>query len=259
MDYNNILEALRLYGTSKEDIIKRRGFENILENVVIAPWWEHSLFANYSNKIEQVSEKVFNVYGEGFAFSFIEIKNIGASALIEEVLPLGLTKCKRVIFIGSAGALNKDINIGDLAVPVYSYNGVGATRYLNEGLKDDFENRCYPSKELSNKMIEVIKNMGLEVHNVSNYSVDTIIAQFPHLNHIIDLKCNTLEMETSSLFKCADIIGVEASALFVISDNTIKNKSLYGGRKEGDKLKKKKARDEYVPKVVMELFRNDSL
>lgn len=256
MNYNNFLECLKSYGTSREDIIKRRGFENILENVVIAPWWNHSLFADYSNKIEQVSEKVFNVYGEGFEFSFIEVKGIGACALIEEVLPLGVTKCKRILFIGSAGSLDEGVNIGDLVVPLYSYNGVGATRYLNDKLEDDFECKYYPSDLMSAKIIDSVRSMGINVHNVINYSVDTIVAQFPHLNHVVDIGCRTIELETSSLFKCASIIGIESSALFVISDNTIKNKSLYGGRKEEDKNKKKKARDEYVPSVVVDVFKN---
>ena len=255
MNYSSFLESLSSFGTSQDDIIKRRGFDNILENVVLAPWWEHFIFNNYSNRIDKVSDKVFNVYGDGFEFSFIEIRNIGASALIEEVLPLGVTKCKRIIFIGSAGALDENINIGDLVVPTFSYNGVGSTRYLNDNLEDDFECKYYPNPSMSNRIIESIKNIGLSVHNCVNYSVDTIIAQFPHINHIKDLGCKTIEMETSSLFKCADIAGIEASALFVISDNTIKNKSLYGGRKEEDKIKKKKARDEYVPQVIINVLR----
>ena len=52
MNYNDILEILKYYGTTKEDIIKRRGYENILENVVVAPWWEHTLFNDCT--IEQV-------------------------------------------------------------------------------------------------------------------------------------------------------------------------------------------------------------
>lgn len=257
MEYNKFLESLKSYGTSKEDIIKRKGFEKILENVVVAPWWEHSIFSNYSNKIEKVSDKVFNIYGEGFEFSFIEIRNIGASAFVEEVLPLGVTKCKRILFIGSAGSIDEDIDIGDLVVPLYSYNGVGATRYLNDNLNDDFERKYYPSQTISNRILEVIKSMGLNAHNCVNYSVDTIIAQFPHLDHMRNMRCSTVEMETSSFFKCAEIIGVESGALFAISDNTIKNKSLYFGRKEEDRIKKQIARDEYIPRIVINVLKDN--
>lgn len=255
MEYSEILESLKLYGTTKEDIVKRRGYESILENVVVAPWWEHSLFNCYSTYIEQVGDKVYNVYGDDFSFSFIELKNIGASALIEDILALGVTNCKNILFIGSAGAIDETINIGDLVIPKYSFNGVGATRYLNENLKDDFEEKYYSSELLNAKLLNVINNMGQQVKLIVNYSVDTIISQFPHIKHIIDLNAKTLEMETSALFKCANIMNIDATALFVISDNTIKNKSLYSGRSEEDSKKRKQIRKEVVPVIVVEFFR----
>ena len=36
---------------------KRKGYDNILENVVIAPWWSHSMFESENTKIEQ-KEKI---------------------------------------------------------------------------------------------------------------------------------------------------------------------------------------------------------
>ena len=256
MKYKEILDNLEMYSIIKEDIIKRRGYDQILENVVVAPWWDHTLFSNYSSSIRQVGEKVYNVFGEDFSFSFIEIKNIGASALLEEVFALGVTSCKKILFIGSAGALDESIKIGDLAIPLYSHNGVGATRYLNESLKDDFEEKYYSNQLLNDRLMDIIKRMGYEVRLVENYSVDTIIAQFSHIDHIRDLKAKTIEMETSTLFKCCDMMGIDATALFVISDNTIKNKSLYNGRNEEDSKRKKKVRDEIVPLVVVELLKS---
>ena len=255
MEYNKILDSLKLYGTTKEDIIKRRGYDGVLENVVVAPWWEYTMFENYSDSIKQVSDKVYNIYGDGFSFTFIAIRNMGASALIEEVLALGVSNCKRILFIGSAGSIDETINIGDLIIPKCSYNGVGATRYLNEELKDDFEEIYYSSETFNQALISVMDDKGYNNKLVVNYSVDTIIAQFPHIKHISDLNVNTIEMETSALFKCASMMGLEASALFVISDNTIKNKSLYSGRQEEDSKRKKIARKEMVPQIVVELFK----
>lgn len=257
MKYNDLLDYLSIYGTTKEDIIKRRGYEKMLENVVVAPWWEHTIFSSFSNSIEQVGDKVYNVYGDNFSFSFIEIKNMGASSILEEVLALGVTVCKKVLFIGSAGSLDETIKIGDLAVPVYSINGVGATRYLNKNLEDDFEEKYYPDANMTNQLIETIKKMKYEYNEVENYSVDTIISQFPHIKHIKNLNAKTIEMETSSFFKCCNLIGVQSSALFVISDNTIENKSLYSGRNEEDKIKKKKARKEILPSIIVKFFGNN--
>lgn len=241
MDYKTLLRWHEYYGNTKKDIINSEDFENILENVVIAPWWEHNIFEKYSNSIEQVGKKVFNIKGNNFAFSFIEMKNIGAPAIIEEILTLGVTKCKRLIFIGSAGAIKENIKIGDLAIPTYSVSGVGATRYLSENLKDDFESRYYPDLELSNQILEIIKNMKLSVdyHHCPNYCVDTIFGQFPHIEHFKSLGCETLEMETSTVFKCASLTNIKATAIFTISDNTVLHKSLINGRSQEDKEKKK--------------------
>ena len=71
MKYEDLLNSYLKYGNSKEDIIKRNGYENILENVVIAPWWGHEMFASFDVKIKKINEKIYNIYGADFEFSFI--------------------------------------------------------------------------------------------------------------------------------------------------------------------------------------------
>ena len=255
MDYKDIIDWHKKYGTSKDDIIKRVGYQNILENVVIAPWWEHNIFDEFSDRIEEVGKNVYNVYGKGFEFSFIEVKNIGAPSIVEYVLPLGLTKCEKLLFIGSAGTLDKSIKIGDLVVPVFSYNGVGVCRYFNDNLEDDFENKYYPNNQLNNDLINAIKKIGYKYHNVINYSVDTIFAQFAHIEHIVELGAKTIEMETSTMFRCADMLNIASAALFCVSDSTLKNKSLYSGRTEEDKKIKYYIREKIIPRIVIETFK----
>ena len=38
MEYNDLLNSHLKYWTTSDDIIERKGYEKILENVVIAPW-----------------------------------------------------------------------------------------------------------------------------------------------------------------------------------------------------------------------------
>lgn len=232
MNYEELIEAHKKYGTEDDDIIKRNGYQEILENVVLAPWWSNTIFEKHVDKIVKVGEKVYNIYGDDFQFSFIQIQNIGASSILEAVLPLALTKCKRIVFIGSAGALNSTYKVGDLVVPIYSYSGVGACRFLNSDLKDDFEKKTYPDKEFSDEIIKVIKKSFNDIpfHEAVNYSVDSIFAQFPHIQHFLNLGCDTIEMETSALFECGQLCNIKTSAIFCISDNTIENKSLFSGR-----------------------------
>ena len=46
MKYEDLLESHFKYGTTKEDIIKIYGYDKLLSNVVIAPWWNHDIFVS---------------------------------------------------------------------------------------------------------------------------------------------------------------------------------------------------------------------
>ena len=50
----------------------------------------------------------------------------------------------------------------------------------------------------------------------------------------------TIEMETSALFKASKLLNMNVTALFLVSDNTIINKSLYSGRTKEEKNIEKK-------------------
>lgn len=255
MKYSDLLEAHLKYGTTRNDILVQKEYEKILKNVVIAPWWSHDLFDNLDFKIEQVSEKIYNFYRDDISFSYIELKRIGAPGIMDFILSLGVTKCKNLVFLGSAGSLDENIKIGDIVIPKYSICGDGASRYLNKNLEDEFLKKEYPSKEITNKLIDILKKEKVKYHNVPNYSIDTVFAQFYHIDKILELGAKTIEMETSLLFKCNDLLKINVTALFCISDNTILNKSLYSGRTKEETEYKYKIRYEVIPKIVVELFK----
>lgn len=232
MKYKDLLNSHLKYGNSKEDIIKRNGYENILENVVIAPWWGHEMFASFDVKIKKINEKIYNIYGADFEFSFIELKLIGAAAILDETLGLGVTKC--------------------------SICGEGASRYLNVDLEDEFGKKEEPSKDYTNKLLKIVeKYENVKYHYVVNYTVDTIFAQFIHLASIIKYGAKTIEMETSALFKCNNILNINMTALFCVSDNAVLNKSLYSGRTDSEKEYKHMVKEKVIPNIIMELFRKE--
>lgn len=232
MKYEDLLNSHLKYGNSKEDIIKRNGYENILENVVIAPWWGHEMFASFDVKIKKINEKIYNIYGADFEFSFIELKLIGAAAILDETLGLGVTKC--------------------------SICGEGASRYLNVDLEDEFGKKEEPSKDYTNKLLKIVeKYENVKYHYVVNYTVDTIFAQFIHLASIIKYGAKTIEMETSALFKCNNILNINMTALFCVSDNAVLNKSLYSGRTDLEKEYKHMVKEKVIPNIIMELFRKE--
>lgn len=255
MEYNELLNSHLLYGTTKEDIIKNRGYEKILENVVIAPWWNHDIFSDLDLKCEHVKNEIYNYYSDDISFSYIELKRIGAPAIMDYVLALGVTKCKNIIFLGSAGSLDNDIKIGDLVVPTYSICGDGASRYLNKNLEDEFLKKEYPSSNITNKLIDTLKEENINYYNVPNYSTDTVFAQFYHINKILSLGAKTIEMETALLFKSNEVLNKNVTALFCISDNTLLNKSLYSGRTDAEDNYRHKVRYEIIPDIVVKTLK----
>lgn len=96
MKYEELINSHLKYGTKKEDIISSKEYTQIIENVVSAPWWNHDIFNNMNFKVEQTGEKVFNFYSDELSFSYIELKRIGAPAIMDFILSLGVTKCKKL-------------------------------------------------------------------------------------------------------------------------------------------------------------------
>ena len=165
------------------------------------------------------------------------------------------------MFIGSVGALDRSINIGDIVIPEYSICGVGANRYLTTDTisnHDTYGKKYYPDKDFFNRVCEstnkIVKYENIKVHIGKTFSTDTIFAQFAHIDEFINMGCNTIEMETSTLFHASKIADIKSAAIFVVSDNTVVNKSLYSGRTEEDQKRRKKSKQDLVPKIALDVF-----
>jgi len=223
--------------------------------------WRPELFSDYFDGIIQNFDGIFKIWTLSKAdlkITYI-VTGMGASNVIDIVLALGCTPCRKIIFIGSVGALDTHIGIGDIIIPEYSICGDGACRYLtNKKLteNDSFGEKNYPNKELFDRIVSRIKEIagknGVKYHIGKNFSIDTIIAQFAHLNEIIGMGCNCIEMETSVLFKAAEICNISAGAVFSVSDNTLLRKSLLSGMTKEEKDHEKNVRRNILIKIVME-------
>jgi len=268
MDYQKLILGMEKYGISTKDIcINCIGVkeEHIHKNVVIAPWWEPSLFpdfqtAEYISKSISDHIKVWNICNDDYEFTYIKT-GIGASVLMDIVLALGMTSCEKIIFIGSVGALDSDISIGDIVIPEYSVCGDGASRYIdsdNLTKGDIFGKKEYPDETMFNKSKEIAENLCKE-HNVKwhiakTFSIDTIFAQFNHLDEIIEIGCNVIEMETAAAFKAAKLANIPITAVFSVSDNAVTRKSLITARTKEEKDYRRYIRRVLFPKIIKELF-----
>ncbi|MDF2885409.1 MAG: phosphorylase family protein [Clostridiaceae bacterium] len=260
--YDSLINGNEKYGITKADICKavlNCNKEKIKETVIIAPWWDPNYYKNVS--YEQMAEgsiKVWDFYIGDKECTYIKT-GIGASVCTDAILALGCTQCKKIIFVGSVGALHKNINIGDIVIPKSSVCGDGVCRYLELDLNNDcFGQRYFPDKKLYEDEInitdEICQKNEVKWHVVNNFSVDTIFAQFAHLDTIIGMNCSTIEMETAAAFKAANICNIPMCAIFSTSDNSILKKSLYSGRTEKDQTYRKYVRSTIIPEIIYHLI-----
>jgi len=267
MDYKSLILGIKKYGATNEDIcIHGIGVspEKVNKNVIIAPWWEPSTFsefsgADYLSSSDYAEIKVWNINANDVPITYIKT-GIGAPVLMDSLLSLGVTDCKKVIFIGSVGALDSKIEIGDIVVPEYSICGDGASRYIaSRDLQDDvFAEKTYPNLSFLEKTKTVTERIcrenNVKWHMGRTFSIDTIFAQFAHIESILNMNCNVIEMETAAAFRAAKLMEIPITAIFSVSDNTITNKSLVSGRTEEEMEYRKFVRREIFPKIILSLF-----
>ncbi len=267
MNYTDLIEGIKRFGSTERDIcLKSIGVspEHICENVIIAPWWEPKSLTGLGD-VEFISQsensfpKVWNIVNENTKMTYIKT-GIGAPSLMDVLLCLGLTLCKRVIFIGSVGSLDKNIGIGDIVIPEYSICGDGASRYIASNSVENgdvFGEKVFPDKQMFDNVCkyteDICVNNNVRWHIGKAFSIDTIFAQFAHIDKIMSLGCNVIEMETAVAFRAAKIAGISCVAIYSVSDNTVINKSLISGRTQDEMNYRKFVRKTVFPKLILNI------
>ena len=126
-----------------------------------------------------------------------------------------------IIRIGSAGAYTDDINVMDvvLADSAWSESSFAHTQNRCE------DNIILPNQELNEKILQVAKEKGREVHFARVHSTDVFYTNttpdyFKELvaNHGVKV----VEMESFALFHNANVLGKKAACLLTISDSFVK-------------------------------------
>ena len=187
---------------------------------------------------------------------------IGAPLAGDATIALGCTPCTHIVFVGSVGGLDATQKIGDLAIPDRSYSGDGFSMYLpksTDGPHPQLLQSVTPDQRLRSLLTHssqsVSRSNGVAVHTGSVFSIDTILAQFQHLDWIVDqLHCIGIEMETSAVFRAAQLCGIKAAALLQFSDVIPARKSLYSGRTEVEQEHRRQVRTEILAPAVIDVL-----
>ena len=268
MDYNKLLQSLEDFGETAQGLVKRRlrvEIGAIQENVIMSPSWEPTDMpcfeaAELISPLEASDVKVWDIRSRKLALTYIKT-GITSPHFLERLLSLGVTNCKRIIFIGSAGSLDAHIHIGDILIPGYSVCGDGASRYIaSDNLRHDvFGEKTYPDARLAERLIHettrICSERNASWHMGKTFSTDSVLTEFLHKDTVLDLRCNSIEMETAVAFRAAKFMGIPLAALLVVSDNIITRKSLFHGRTAEDMACFKLVKNEMMPRIVLAALR----
>lgn len=158
---------------------------------------------------------------------------VGACNLVDYLLICGELQFKKLIFIGSVGALNEKFGLGDICTPSYSICGTLANTYLKDSLKDyvPFE-RVYPDKDYVAQVMELVRNSGYTIKEGIVFCTDSIMMEYTHLDEIKALGADLIEMETATFYAIAKMMEIPAVAILVVSDNSATGVPLVGRTKE---------------------------
>lgn len=233
--------------------------EQIRRDVILTPHWKVEIFTPHVKSVtEIVPHKVYELELRGYNVTLIRA-GIGAPLTGDTVLALGPTPCKRIIVIGSTGALHPELNIGDLIIPTKSLSGDGFSRYLQPGLPfaDTFLQPAFPDEFLSDTLNGYANTLapaaGAAVHRGTIFSTDSIAAQFPILDDLSRVHgCCAIEMETAAVFAAAHFVNLQAAALLAVSDSPVQGKSLFAGRTPADMEHYHHIKETILPKILLD-------
>ena len=119
MEYSDLIAGMQRFGANSKDIFYNCmgvDVKVIRETVIISPGWTPQklsglgIFELIVDSSPLFGYKVWDVRYDDLNMTFIKT-GFGAPALMDAMLLLGLSKCKRVIFVSSVGALKMDIGM----------------------------------------------------------------------------------------------------------------------------------------------------
>lgn len=233
----------------------------IHEIVIVAPSWMPESVGLRGHKIQSGTYQIWDCVVDNIQITYI-VTGVGAAACLDLVTVLQNTKCKKILFIGSAGALKKGINIGEIAIPANVVCAEGASRYINGNLKNDnFGYKYSVDKKLYYNLINDLKNRKINdlvtVHTGLGISVESIVFQYDYISLFDEFGCKFIDMESSAFLAAANNVNIKALIIYCISDNLSQDEPLYSLPNEIIQYRKS-LRKKIFPKIIRSFIKGEN-
>jgi len=124
---------------------------------------------------------------------------------------------QNIIRIGTCGAMDENIKVGDLVIVDKVIRGDGVTPYY---VKDDFVTKS--DKKITDTLEEVAKSMGANVHRGTTWTTDALLRE---TREIVEAKRKegaiAVDMVSSTILTIAQTYNIKAGSILAVSDNVI--------------------------------------
>lgn len=240
---SRILDTMRRYNNTGHLANSEFGLEEtvVYDALVYAPSYSPNKIIKDSSF--QITALPSGARGQGYLVEKDDVKlawvktAVGACNLVDYLLICGELQFKKLIFIGSVGALNEKFDLGDICTPTYSIAGTLANTYLKDSLKDyvPFE-RVYPDKSYIAQVMELVRNSGYTIKEGVVFCTDSIMMEYTHLDEIKALGADLIEMETATFYAIAKMMDIPAVAILIVSDNSATGIPIAGRTEEMQKV-----------------------
>src|SRR3989338_7184817 len=126
-------------------------------------------------------------------------------------------RIENIIRIGTCGALDENIKVGDLVVVDKVIRGDGVTPYY---VDKNFQTAA--DKKIADTLYEVAKGMGVNIHRGTTWTTDALLRE---TREIVEAKRSegaiAVDMVSSTLLTIAQTYNIKAASILAVSDNVI--------------------------------------
>ena len=226
----------------------------VYDALVVAPTWKpNKIIKDPSFHVTVLAEhsyiSSYLVERAGLKIAWIQTAS-GASRMIDSLAITAELTYKKLIFVGAVGSLSPKYDIGELCTPQYSVEGVMANGYLCERLSDYVPfGKVYPDSAFAGRVTEMARECGIEVKKAPVFCTDSISLEYMHLDEIRATGAELIEMETSTVFRMAELLEVPAVALMVVSDNSATGMPMIG-KSEEQEAQYNRGRKGIIPELI---------
>ena len=204
---------------------------------------------NKVSNINHLKESFFkNVVEFQLEDKTIWFSTVSGGAFLSELIHIAcMLGSKKNFLVGSCGALQDDLEMGDIIIPTYSYGDESTTRmynisqdnkhYSNEELSTEIENsidKKYHSKK--GPLVTCQAMLAETQEDINNWEKDGYLG---------------VEMESSTFFAVSNYFNVPSTAIIHIADNLVKNE-LVGSEKYQEKKELRDDLKTYKYDVIFE-------